>query len=80
MPKYKRVDRRLVRVADDDPEGRERWEVNGKWSEKPGRKPGDTPRQPVNIRLPFELLDWLREQPDGITGTIEKLVKDKMAG
>lgn len=77
MTKYKRVDRRLVRVADDDPEGRERWQINGKWDEKPGRKPGDTPRQPINIRLPSELIDWLRDQPDGITGTIEKLIKEK---
>jgi hypothetical protein len=79
MPKYKRVDRRIVRCADDDPEGRERWEVSGKWETKPGRKPGEA-RTPVNLRLPQEMVDWLREQPAGITGTIEELIDRAKAG
>jgi len=81
MSKYKRVNGHVIRCADDDPEGRERWEINGKWSEKPGRKPGDDlPRQPVSLRLPQDVIDWLRTQPDGATGTIEKLCRNKMAG
>jgi hypothetical protein len=31
-------------------------------------------RQQINIRLPQPLIDWLREQPEGLTGTIETLI------
>jgi len=86
MPKYKLVDvggghQRRAPTTDDDPIGREAWELSGKWETKPGRKPKSSGAKiPVNLRLPQELVDWLREQPAGITGTIEGLIERERAG
>ena len=60
-----------------DPDGVEAWELSGKWSTKPGAKPRPAPRVTVTIRLPAEMVEWLRQQPEGITATIERLIKEK---
>lgn len=33
---------------------------------------------PVNVRLPSELVEWLRQQPEGITGWIEQAARRTM--
>lgn len=37
--------------------------------------PEDQKRQPVRVKLPPELVAWLRTQPNGVTATVEKAVK-----
>lgn len=46
------------------------------------RTKGATNRNPrrvlVAARLPAEMAEWLKQQPGGITATLEKIIKDKM--
>jgi len=81
MPKkFKRVPLpngkfRIVPTDADDSNGKERWELYNKWSSKPGRKPtGDAVRENIHVKLPPDLAAWLRDQPEGVTATVEEAV------
>ena len=62
-----------------DPNGVERWELSGKWTVKPGPKPGER-KQPISVKLWRRQLDWLQAQPGGVTATIEALIEQAMNG
>jgi hypothetical protein len=67
---------RVVATTDDDPDGRELWQLSGKWKTKPGVKPGEDGKKiSIHIKLPPSMVDWLRAQPDGVSPTIEQLVR-----
>ena len=45
---------------------------------KPGRTPAPgPPNYKRNILLPDELTDWAKEQPEGLSGLVRKLLEDE---
>ena len=64
------------KIRRPDPEGRELWELNGKWETKPGRKPSrEGPLKHTGMLLRPEIITWLKAQPGGMALTIERLVE-----